>query len=100
MHKYNLVCMLPKPKFKRQLQPFGTIGNVLNREFLAEKTLQKLCLYMTYIKVNKPYLKWSYLCAVKDLYNHEIIAYDVSPTQKMMQVFHALNQLSKLPLAD
>ncbi len=64
MHKYNLVCVLPKPKFKRRSQPFGTIENVLNREFLAEKPLQKLYLDMTYMKVNKPYPKWVYLCAV------------------------------------
>ena len=44
MHKYNLVCVLPKPKFKLRSQLFGTIENVLNREFLAEKPLQKLCL--------------------------------------------------------
>ena len=70
----------------------------LNREFSAEKPLQKLCLDITYIKVNHPYPKWIYLCAVKDLYNHEIVAYDVSPTQNMMQVFRVLNQVSKLPL--
>mgnify|MGYP004566766399 FL=1 len=100
MNKYGLVCVLPIPKFKRRPQPFGTIGNILNREFSAEKPLQKLCLDITYIIVNHPYPKWIYLCAVKDLYNHEIVAYDVSPTQNMMQVFRVLNQVSKLPLAD
>ena len=52
------------------------------------------------MKVNKPYPKWVYLCAVKDLYNHEIVAYAVSPTQNMRQVFRVLHQVSKLPLAD
>ncbi len=52
------------------------------------------------MKVNKPYPKWVYLCAVKDLYNHEIVTYDVSPTQNMRQVFRVLHQVSKLPLAD
>ncbi len=99
MHKYNLVCVLPKPKFKRRPQPFGTIGNVLNREFSAEKSLQKLCMDITYVKVKSP-SKWAYLCVVQDLYNQEIVAYDVSPSQNMMQVFRVLNQLSKLPLAD
>ena len=37
---------------------------------------------------------------MKDLYNYEMVAYDVSPTQNMMQVFRVLNQLSKLPLTD
>ena len=47
IHQYNLVGILSKPKFKRRPQSFGTIGNVLNREFLAEKLLQKLCLDIT-----------------------------------------------------
>ena len=69
MHKYHLVCVLPKPKFKRRPQPHGNISNVLNREFHATKPLQKLCMDITYIKVKAPYPKWAYLCAVKDLYN-------------------------------
>ena len=51
MYKYHLVCVLPKPKFKRRLQPFGTIKNILNRNFSSEKPLQKLCLDITYLKV-------------------------------------------------
>ena len=98
MHKYNLMCVLPKPKFKRRPQPFGTIDNILNREFSAEIPLQKLCMDITYIKVNSPHPKWIYLCAVKDLYNNEIVAYDMSASQNMMQVFRVLNQLAKLPL--
>lgn len=100
MHKYNLVCVLPKPKFKRRSQPFGTIENVLNREFSTKKPLQKLCLDITYLRVNQPSPKWVYLCAVKDLYNNEILAYDVSPTQNMRQVFRVLHQLSTVPLAE
>ncbi|MDB8562372.1 IS3 family transposase [Turicibacter sanguinis] len=94
MHKYNLVCVLPKPKFKRRLQPFGTIENVLNRHFSTEKPLQTLCLDITYIRVNKLSPKWVYLCAVKDLYNNEMVAYDVSSSQNMMQVFRVLNLLT------
>ena len=100
MHKYHLVCVLPKPKFKRRSQPFGTVKNVLNREFSSEKPLQKLCLDITYLKVTEPYPKWVYLCAVKDLYNQEIIAYDISPSQNMKQIFRVLHQLSKLPLEN
>ena len=66
MHKYSLVCVLPKPKFKRRLQPFGTIENVLNRHFSTEKPLQTLCLDITYIRVNKLSPKWVYLCGMKD----------------------------------
>ena len=98
MHKYHLVCVLPKPKFKRRPQPHGNISNVLNREFHATKPLQKLCMDITYIKVKAPYPKWAYLCAVKDLYNQEIVAYDVCESQNMIQVYRVLHQLEQLPL--
>lgn len=98
MHKYHLVCVLPKPKFKRRLQPNGTISNVLNREFYATKPLQKLCMDITYIKVNAPSPRWAYLCAVKDLYNQEIVAYDMSESQNMRQIYRVLDQLEQLPL--
>lgn len=87
MHKYKLFYVLPNPKFKRRLQPFWRIENVLNRQFSTEKPLQKLCLEITYIRVNKPSPKWVYLCGIKDLYNNEMVAYDVSSSQNMMQVF-------------
>ena len=91
MHKYHLICVLPKPKFKRRIQPFRTIKNVLNRKFSSEKPHQKLCLDITYLKVTEPYPKWVYLCTVKDVYNHEIIVYDVSRSQNMMQIFRVLH---------
>lgn len=99
MHKYHLVCVLPKPKFKRRKQPHGKISNVLNREFHATNPLRKLCMDITYIKVKAPYPKWAYLCAVKDLYNQEIVAYDVCESQNMRQVYRVLHQLEQLPLA-
>lgn len=39
------------------------------------------------MRITKPYPKWVYLCAVKNLYHYETIAYDVSSSQNMMQVF-------------
>lgn len=100
MRKYDLVCPLPKPKFKRHPQPHRNISNLLNRDFSAEHPLQKLCMDITYIKVKAPYPKWAYLCAVKDLYNQEIVAYDVCESQNMAQVYRVLEQLSGLPLAE
>lgn len=100
MHKYHLICVLPKPKFKRRPQPHGNISNVLNREFHATKPLQKLCMDITYIKVKAPYPKWAYLCAVKDVYNQEIVAYDSCESQNMAQVYRVLDQLKQLPLEE
>ena len=63
------MCVLPKPKFKCRPQPHGNISNVLNRKFHATQPLQKLCMDIIYVKVQAPYAKWAYLCAVKDLYH-------------------------------
>ncbi len=73
MHKYHLICNLPNPKFKRRPQPNGNIPNVLNREFHATQSLQKLCM---------------------------VITYDVCESQNMAQVYRVLDQLSYLPLAE
>lgn len=100
MQKFALSCVLPKPKFKRRENPYETIGNKLNRNFVAQVPLQKLCMDITYIKVSKPYPKWSYLCAVKDLYNQEIVAFDVAQSQTIEQVYRVLGKLSQLPLAQ
>lgn len=67
MHKFGLICKLPKPKHTRCKKPHGKIKNVLNREFQTPVRYQKLCLDITYIRVNEPYPKWVYVCAVKDL---------------------------------
>ncbi|MGL6009247.1 MAG: IS3 family transposase, partial [Culicoidibacterales bacterium] len=99
MHKFGLICKLPKPKHKRRKQPHGKIKNILNREFETRVRYQKLCLDITYIRVNEPYPKWVYVCAVKDLYNGEIIAYDVASSQNMAQIYRILEQLGKIPLA-
>lgn len=55
---------------------------------------------ITYIKVQSPYPKWGYLYTVKDLYNQEIVAYDICGSQNMMQVYRVLDQLAPLPLAQ
>ncbi len=50
-------------------------ANVLNREFYAEKPMQKIVTDVTYIKFKG---KWYYLACYLDLFNNEILDYELS----------------------
>ena len=49
--------------------------NLLNRNFTAEKPNQKWVTDMTQYRVGE---RWLYLSAIKDLFNNEIVAYQMS----------------------
>lgn len=51
--------------------------NILNRQFYAEKPMQKLVTDVTYIKYRG---KWYYLACYLDLFNNEIVDYELSDT--------------------
>lgn len=48
--------------------------NILNREFKANKPMQKIVTDVTYIENNS---KWYYLACNMDLFNNEIIDYEL-----------------------
>lgn len=50
-------------------------GNILNRQFYSDKPLQKVVTDVTYIKHKN---KWYYLACYLDLYNNEIIEWELS----------------------
>ena len=52
-------------------------SNILNREFNAEKPMQKIVTDVTYIKHKG---KWHYLACYLDLFNNEILDYELSDT--------------------
>ena len=52
-------------------------ANVLNRKFKAEKPMQKIVTDVTYIKHNG---KWYYLAGYLDLFNNEILEWELSDT--------------------
>ncbi|EMB72402.1 Transposase [Streptococcus mutans 15VF2] len=66
--------------------------NKLNREFQAEKPLEKLVTDITYLYFGSCKL---YLSSIMDLYNHnrEIVAYTISDCQDIDFVLDTLNQL-------
>ncbi len=65
--------------------------NKLNREFQAEKPLEKLVTDMTYLYFGNCKL---YFSSIMDLYNREIVAYTISDCQDTDFVLDTLNQLN------
>lgn len=55
---------------------------------------------IAYVKIKASYLRWTYLCIVKDLYNQEIVAYDVWQSQNIAQIYRILEQVLYLPLVE
>ena len=68
--------------------------NVLNREFCAEIPLQKLVTDITYVRVGDTF---AYLSAVLDLYNNEIVAWELSERNDLSLVLNTLKQLEGKP---
>lgn len=66
--------------------------NKINREFQAEKPLEKLVTDITYLYFGSCK---RYLSSIMDLYNHnrEIVAYTISDCQDIDFVLDTLNQL-------
>lgn len=95
MRKYGLVCKIRQKRLKHYKQPHGTIPNRLKRKFKVNMPGKKFCIDITYIEVKKPFKRWLYLCAIKDLYNHEIVAYSMGTNQGMQLVYSALQQLKE-----
>ena len=66
--------------------------NVLNRNFKAEKPLQKIVTDVTYIKHNG---KWHYLAGYLDLFNNEIVEWELSDTFDNFLVMKPAERLLK-----
>ncbi|WP_427037269.1 IS3 family transposase, partial [Cytobacillus pseudoceanisediminis] len=64
--------------------------NVLNREFFAEKPYEKLVTDITYIRVGDEFV---YLSAVLDLYNNEIVSWQLSERNDLKLVIDTIKQL-------
>lgn len=90
MQKYNWSCRVKVKKRKRTGQPAHVAENQLNRAFRATAPFQKLSTDITYLPFGQSIL---YLSSIMDLYNGEIIAYTIGPTQDTAFVLDTLRQL-------
>jgi putative transposase len=100
MRKYGLQCQIRRKRFKHKPQPHGNIPNILARNFLALKPRIKFSIDITYVDVKKGPNRWLYVCAIKDLYNQEILAYSMGTSQDIGLVFRALDELKKRGFAN
>lgn len=85
---------LKTEKRKQTGQPYQIAENVLNREFQADRPLQKLVSDITYLPFGPKQL---YLSSIQDLFNRKIIAYSIGDCQNVEFVLDTLSQLPSLP---
>ncbi|WP_096550421.1 IS3 family transposase [Ureibacillus thermosphaericus] len=95
MRKYGLVCKIRQKKFRYRPSVHGKIPNLLSRNFKAIREGVKFSIDITYIRVKRGRQKWVYLCAIKDLFNEEIVAYSMGTSLEMKLVYRALEKLKK-----
>ncbi len=93
MQQYGLQCRVKVKKRSKNGQPAQVANHVLNRQFHAERPLQKLVTDITYLPFGP---KMLYLSSIQDLYNGEIIAYTIGEKQDTDFVLDTLHQLSTL----
>ena len=100
MKELNIKSVIRKKVYKRKFKPARVADNILNRNFNVDKPLKKLCMDITYIPIDKSTRRFLYLNAVKDVFNGQIIAYDLSLRNDTALVENTLNKLSKMNLSE
>ena len=94
MQKNHWQCKVRVKKRKRTGQPFKVVENLINRDFKADKPLEKLVTDITYLPFGGKYL---YLSSILDVFNGEIVAYTIRDTQDTSLVLDTLAQLKTVP---
>ena len=90
MQREQLQCRVKVKKRKPTGQPAQVAEHLLKRQFQATRPLQKLVTDITYLPFGN---KTLYLSSILDLYNGEIVAYNIADTQDTSFVLDTLNQL-------
>ncbi|MDS1001901.1 IS3 family transposase [Clostridium sporogenes] len=90
--------MIRKKVYKRKFKSSNIMDNLLDRNFTANMPLQRICMDITYIPINKKAKKFLYLNAAKDLFNGEIVAYDVSTRSNISLVQKTVDKLLSIDL--
>ncbi|PEE32772.1 hypothetical protein CN271_29855, partial [Bacillus cereus] len=81
-----------KRPYYRKKEASVISDNHLNRDFQASKPNEKWVTDITYLIFNGQRL---YLSAIKDLYNNEIIAYEISRRNDLKLVLDTLKKAKK-----
>lgn len=99
MKELGLSSVIRKKVYKHRFKPSEVAQNILDRNFSADKPLQKLSMDITYIPLDKRSRAFLYMNAVKDLYNGEIVAYDLSLHNDTKLVDRTLNKLFNMGIS-
>lgn len=100
MKELGIQSVIRKKVYKHKFKPSKIAENILDRKFIAQKPLEKICMDITYIPISKNSRKFLYLNAAKDLFNGEIVAYDISSRNDTLLVQSTIDKLSNLKLED
>jgi transposase InsO family protein len=88
MQELHIQAIFRKKKRKNHGADHLTIPNILNRNFKSSRPLEKVATDITFIK--KPGL---YLSVFLDLYNNEVLEYEISKYYDMQLVMNPLRRL-------
>ena len=99
MKEQGLKCMIRKKRYRSYKGTIGKIApNVLDRDFEADRPYQKLVTDVSQIAIGD---RKSFLSPVLDLFNGEVLCYDISDRADLSQINNMLNEMfvitDKLP---
>jgi len=94
MQRLKIKGYFQRPKYSKYETGLmhSRFPNILNRNFKSERPLQKVVTDVTYISHNG---KWYYLCAYLDLYNNEILEWEISGKFDNLLVMRPAERLLK-----
>lgn len=98
MKELGIKSVIRKKVYKRKFKVSKVADNVLNRNFTASKPLEKICMDITYIPVSNKPGKFLYMNVAKDLFNGEIVAYDISSRNDTLLVQSTIDKLINMNL--
>ena len=91
MDELGLKCEVRKVRYRSYKGDVGkTVSNVINRDFTADRPLQKVATDVTQINIGSSKI---YLSPVLDMFNGEILSYVISESPNLKMVMDMLNQL-------
>ena len=92
MHKYNLLSVVRRKKYRNYGERLHKYPNLLNRDFKAERPNQKWVTDISYIKTEEGVL---FLSVIRDLYDNSIIAYKTGTEQNVNLVLSTIRAAKK-----
>ncbi|MFZ8011971.1 IS3 family transposase [Staphylococcus epidermidis] len=90
MQKHHLNCRVRTKKTTRIGKPYYKTDNLLQRQFKASCPMEVLTTDITYLPFGHSML---YLSSIMDIYNGEIVAYQIDDKQDQSLVNDTLNQI-------